>query len=222
MSNTIITNYTKIRHQMPHSKSDITIVGATKTQTVDTIRQVYQIGVKNIGENYVREAIDKICQLHYLNIVWHFIGRIQSNKCQLIAHNFDWVQTVASFKHAQLLSQYRVEKNPLQILIQVNIDNEIQKNGISPEQIFNFAQQIVDLKNIDLRGIMLIPKAQSSSTGQTFKQCQNIFLELQKRFATVDTLSMGMSNDFALAIENGATMIRLGTGLFGSRVYSNP
>ena len=200
-------------------KSDTTIIAVSKKKPADLIEKAYKNGILDFGENYLQEALAKISTLKHLNISWHFIGKIQSNKCKEIAKNFNWVHTVDRYKIAKLLSENCPLNKSINVLIQVNIDDEKNKNGISESEIYSLAEKIISLPNLNLKGIMVIPKNTKDSklTEISFAKTKQIAVELKKSFKGVSEISMGMSNDFELAIKNGSTMIRIGTGIFGER-----
>ena len=200
-------------------KSDTTIIAVSKKKPADLIEKAYKNGILDFGENYLQEALAKISTLKHLNISWHFIGKIQSNKCKEIAKNFNWVHTVDRYKIAKLLSENCPLNKSINVLIQVNIDDEKSKNGINESEIYSLAKKIISLPNLNLKGIMVIPKNTTDSklTEVSFAKTKQIALELNKNFKGVDEISMGMSSDFELAIKNGSTMIRIGTGIFGER-----
>ena len=200
-------------------KSDTTIIAVSKKKPADLIEKAYKNGILDFGENYLQEALAKISTLKHLNISWHFIGKIQSNKCKEIAKNFNWVHTVDRYKIAKLLSENCPLNKSINVLIQVNIDDEKSKNGINESEIYSLAKKIISLPNLNLKGIMVIPKNTKDSklTEISFAKTKQIAVELNKSFKGVSEISMGMSNDFELAIKNGSTMIRIGTGIFGER-----
>ena len=198
---------------------DTTIIAVSKKKSADLIEKAYENGILNFGENYLQEALAKISILEHLNISWHFIGKIQSNKCKEIAKNFNWVHTVDRYKVAKLLNDNCPLNKSINVLIQVNIDDEKSKNGISESDIYSLAKKIISLPNLNLKGIMVIPKNTTDSklTEVSFAKTKQIAIELNKNFKGANEISMGMSNDFELAIKNGSTMIRIGTGIFGER-----
>ena len=200
-------------------KSDTTIIAVSKKKPADLIEKAYKNGILDFGENSLQEALAKISTLKHLNISWHFIGKIQSNKCKEIAKNFNWVHTVDRYKIAKLLSENCPLNKSINVLIQVNIDDEKSKNGINESEIYSLAKKIISLPNLNLKGIMVIPKNTKDSklTEISFAKTKQIAVELKKSFKGVSEISMGMSNDFELAIKNGSTMIRIGTGIFGER-----
>ncbi|MDH5392333.1 MAG: YggS family pyridoxal phosphate-dependent enzyme [Gammaproteobacteria bacterium] len=207
--------------QANRSAESIRLIAVSKTKPAADIEQAYLAGQREFGENYLQEAVDKIAQLSQLaDIKWHFIGSIQSNKTKQIAEYFDWVHSVDRLKLAQRLSQQRVDtKAPLNICLQVNISHEDSKSGILLAEVPLLAKQVCQLKNITLRGLMAIPlkTKDTAQQRQYFKQIKDCFDELNRQGMQLDTLSMGMSNDMEIAIAEGATMIRVGTAIFGER-----
>ncbi len=202
------------------SEAEITLLAVAKTRSAEDIRQAFAGGLSHIGENYLQEAIDKQQELQDLPLSWHFIGPIQSNKTATIAARFDWVHSVDRFKIARRLSEQRPQgMEPLQCCIQVNIEAEPTKSGVSLDQLPQLAEQITELPNIELRGLMAIPKSsqEPEQQRQSFRQLAEALKQLQGNWPTLDTLSMGMSADMDSAIAEGATILRIGTALFGPR-----
>ena len=201
-----------------HSGHAVQLLAVSKTQPIEAICVCHQLGQHAFGENYVQEAVAKIQALSELDIEWHLIGPLQSNKCKIVAEHFDWVQTVDREKIVDGLSRYRpTGLPPLNVLIQVNVDDEASKSGCAPNQVESLAERIAAKPNLRLRGLMAIPDPARSADGHAFATMQTLFNALQKRFASVDTLSMGMSDDFPLAIAHGANLVRIGSALFGAR-----
>lgn len=193
------------------------LVAVSKTQSADAIRQAYHAGQRLFGENYLQEALDKQQELTDLDdIEWHFIGPIQSNKTRPIAEHFAWVHSVDRLKIAQRLNEQRPENlAPLNICIQLNIDDEETKSGIALLDLPELVQAIQSLPRLRLRGLMAIPAATNSA-----EQQHNAFQRLavaKSAFPFMDTLSMGMSADLEAAIAEGATLVRVGTDIFGAR-----
>lgn len=198
----------------------VQLLAVSKTRPVDLITQAYDAGQKDFGENYLQEALVKISQLHKLDINWHFIGSIQSNKTRELATHFQWVHTVDRLKIAQRLSEQRDSSlPPLNICLQVNADNEASKSGITLEALPGLAQAVTVLPNLKLRGLMSIPaKAETIEQQRAlFKPVHDAFKQLKTSGLELDTLSMGMSNDMEAAIAEGATIVRIGTAIFGER-----
>ena len=193
----------------------------SKTQPIQLIETAYQAGIVHFGENYAQEAAEKINQLKHLPITWHFIGPIQSNKCAFIAQHIAWIHCLDRLKIAKRLNQLCIQPNgrKLNVLIQINISLEPSKSGISLTELPQFVQHLRTYKQLQLRGLTVIPKPNLpiDILSQQFTQIHQAFLQLQQQNSNVDTLSMGMSNDYELAILHGSTLIRLGTALFGTR-----
>ncbi len=198
---------------------EIILIGASKAQTIDSIREAYESGLAHFGENYLQEAEEKIRNLPK-DLVWHYIGSIQSRKAKRIAEIFDWVHTVDSVKVAMKLNNARPKSRGfLNVCLQLNIDNEENKSGLDLKAIDSFIEQIKALQNLKIRGLMVIPRPREALEEQKeiFGIVKNIFSTLNEKGNNFDTLSMGMSSDYAAAIQEGATMIRVGTGIFGPR-----
>lgn len=207
--------------QVNRSADDVTLLAVSKTKPASDVEQAYAAGQTQFGENYVQEGVDKVIQLRHLTgLSWHFIGPLQSNKTRPVAEHFDWVQSVDRIKIARRLNEQRpVHCSPLQVCIQLNLQQEQSKSGIDEAQLMEMAKEIILMPRLTLRGIMAIP-AKSTTVEQqksTFQQLHSLFQQLKTQYPQVDTLSMGMSADSALAIEAGSTMVRLGTAIFGSR-----
>ena len=202
------------------SVEDIILIGASKSQTIEKIIVAYEEGIKNFGENYLQEAEEKISKLDQ-DIIWHFIGSIQSRKAKRIAEMFDWVHTIDSFKVAEKLNSSRPKsKGALNACLQLNIDDEESKSGLKIENLEEIIQKIEALENLKIRGLMVIPKPRDSKEEQrqVFRKVKEIYDSLIRQGHNFDTLSMGMTSDYGVAIQEGATMIRIGTGIFGPRI----
>lgn len=198
----------------------VTLCAVSKAQSAEAIRAAYQTGQTVFGENYLQEALTKQAQLQDCAIAWHFIGPIQSNKTQPIARHFDWVHSVDRLKIAQRLSDARPpEAAPLNICLQVNISEEASKSGASGQELLELALNIKQLPHLRLRGLMAIPAPCNDFEQQRdqFRQVRALFEQLNHHGLQLDTLSMGMSGDFAAAIAEGATLIRVGAAIFGAR-----
>ena len=190
----------------------VRLLAVSKTRTVGQIEQAIAAGQRDFGENYLQEALDKISVLRDKSLIWHFIGPVQSNKTAKISENFDWIHSLDRIKIAQRLSEQRPKKlNPLNVLLQVNIDSESTKSGVLLDEVVEIVPQIERLPNISLRGFMCIPRPDNSV--QSFSK----MAELISSYPKLDNLSMGMSMDLELAIEKGATIVRIGTDIFGKR-----
>lgn len=202
------------------SVEDVILIGASKSQTIEKIIVAYEEGIKNFGENYLQEAEEKISKLDQ-DIIWHFIGSIQSRKAKRIAEMFDWVHTIDSFKVAEKLNSSRPKsKGALNACLQLNIDDEESKSGLKIENLEEIIQKIKALENLKIRGLMVIPKPRDSEEEQrkVFRKVKEIYDSLIRQGHNFDTLSMGMTSDYGVAIQEGATMIRIGTGIFGPRI----
>jgi pyridoxal phosphate enzyme (YggS family) len=204
--------------------SPVSLLAVSKTKPASLIEQAYLAGQHDFGENYLQEAVEKIEQLDQLSdINWHFIGPIQSNKTKLIASNFSWVHSVDREKIALRLNQHLNDDNchntPLNICLQVNISNEDSKSGITIEQVFSLASVVDSCDKLTLRGLMAVPEKNAPKV--CYEKMQQLFIELKKQYPSVDTLSLGMSNDLDEAIANGSTMVRIGTAIFGARTIKN-
>jgi len=198
----------------------VNLLAVSKAQPASAVREAYVAGQTMFGENYLQEALDKQALLTDLAIEWHFIGPIQSNKTQLIARNFAWVHSIDRLKVAQRLSDARpANLPPLQVCIQVNISHESSKSGVAPDELEALATTISKLPRLKLRGLMAIPEPSSNNNKQRiqFKQVRECYDALLAKGFALDTLSIGMSDDYQIAIEQGATIVRIGSALFGKR-----
>jgi len=201
------------------SVEDVVLIGASKSQTIEKIIIAYEEGIKNFGENYLQEAEEKISKLDQ-DIIWHFIGSIQSRKAKKIAEIFDWVHTIDSLKVAEKLNSFRPKsKGVLNACLQLNIDDEESKSGLKIENLEEIIQKVETLENLKIRGLMVIPKPRDTVEEQrkVFRKVKEIYDSLISQGHNFDTLSMGMTSDYGVAIQEGATMIRIGTGIFGPR-----
>jgi pyridoxal phosphate enzyme (YggS family) len=195
------------------SHPPVTLLAVSKGQDADRIREAVAAGQKAFGENYVQEAVQKMQGLPPLE--WHLIGPLQSNKTRIAAERFDWVQTVASEKIARRLSEQRpAARPPLNVLIQVNVSGEVTKSGVEPQEAVALAAAVAALPGIKLRGLMAMPEPGADRS--RFALARKVFDQLKSGFG-LDTLSMGMSDDMDVAIAEGATMVRIGTAIFGQR-----
>jgi hypothetical protein len=191
----------------------VTLLAVSKGHGVERIKQAVAAGQKAFGENYVQEAVQKMEVLAGLE--WHLIGPLQSNKTRIAAERFDWVQTIASEKIARRLSEQRpAAPAPLNVLIQVNVSGEVTKSGVAPDEVASLCRKLKDLPRLRLRGLMAMPEPGADRS--RFQAARILFDELKGEFG-FDTLSMGMSDDMDLAIAQGATMVRVGTAIFGQR-----
>ena len=199
---------------------EICLLAVSKTFPPDAMREAYQAGVNCFAESYVQEALDKISALQDLPIAWHYIGPIQSNKTRMIASSFAWVHSVDRLKIAERLSEQRPALLPaLQVCLQVNVSGEASKGGVLPQQVSSVAHAIATLPKLKLRGLMAIPQPSDDMAAQRlpFAQLRELRDQLNRQGLQLDTLSMGMSHDFPAAIAEGATIVRIGTAIFGRR-----
>lgn len=206
---------------------EVALLAVSKTKPVAAIEEAIAAGQRAFGENYVQEGVDKI--RHFAEstqggeLVWHFIGPLQSNKSRLVAENFAWCHTVDRLRIAQRLSDQRpADMPPLNVLIQINISDEQSKSGIALNELPALADAIAALPNLALRGLMAIPAPETDYQRQlaVFSRMNDAFLALRQRYPQADTLSMGMTDDMAAAIAAGSTLVRIGTAIFGARDYS--
>jgi pyridoxal phosphate enzyme (YggS family) len=217
---TVLTRIASSCEANQRQPDSVRLIGASKKQSAELIKQFADSGLRDLGENYLQEAIDKQYQLPNLQTNWHFIGQIQSNKTKLIAQHFDWVHGVDRLKIAKRLATQHGRQEPVNLLIQLNPDDEDSKGGVALRDAAELAQQIAELEGARLRGFMMIPKARKQQDQQraVFARARAL-LELcnQQYGLSLDQLSMGMSGDLEAAIAEGSTMVRIGTDLFGAR-----
>lgn len=201
------------------SPDEVTLVAVSKTFPAESIRTAASCGQRDFGESYVQEALAKQKALSGLDLVWHFIGPIQSNKTQEIAENFDWVHGVDREKIALRLSRQRpASLQALNVCLQVNVSGESTKSGVAPDEVFALAANVSGLPGLQLRGLMAIP-APNQDPRQGFRLLRTLKNALNERGYKLDTLSMGMSGDYEIAIQEGATLVRVGSAIFGKREY---
>ena len=198
----------------------VRLIAVSKTRPASEIREVWEAGQKAFGENYLQDALQKIPALGDCDIEWHFIGRIQSNKTRAIAENFSWVHTLSSLKHARRLNDQRpATLPPLNVCVQLNLSGEQSKSGIAAEELAPLLEKLADLPHLRPRGLMTMPPAMASNEEQhqIFRQLRQLQEEMNRQGHSLDSLSMGMSGDMQAAICEGATMVRIGTAIFGPR-----
>ena len=192
---------------------DIRLIVVSKTQDYKKVIELEKLGQRDFGENYLAEAMEKINQIDNPNIIWHYIGTIQSNKIKSLSENFTWIHTVASEKHAQKINDVCKKLNKvMNVCIQINIDNEDTKGGVSLDEYDALSLIIRNMRNMKLKGIMAIPKVNQSCI-ESFTKMRDLY----NRCDYLDTLSMGMSKDYVSAIEYNANMLRIGQQIFGER-----
>ncbi|KZN46747.1 YggS family pyridoxal phosphate-dependent enzyme [Pseudoalteromonas luteoviolacea] len=207
--------------QNSHKTDPVQLLAVSKTKPIELVQQAYDAGQRLFGESYVQEAVDKVSHFkQHQDIEWHFIGPIQSNKSRHIAEHFSWVQSVDRLKIARRLNEQRpTNLKPLNILIQVNISGDDNKSGCLPSELEELAEFIQESRQLNLRGLMTITAKTDDPQQQLeyFQQMKDCFDKLQAQYPQIDTLSMGMSGDLEPAIAAGATMVRIGTDIFGQR-----
>jgi PLP dependent protein len=226
---TIASNLQAVRDAMTaaaieagRAPDNVSLLAVSKTFAPDAIREAYRAGQTRFAESYVQEALHKIAVLHDLPIEWHYIGPIQSNKTRAIAENFVWVHGVDRLKIAERLSAQRPQNlPPLNVCLQVNVSGEASKSGAAPDEVAGLAEAVARLPQLRLRGLMAIPAPSGDVAAQhlPFAQLRTLREQLSRQGMQLDTLSMGMSHDFAAAIAEGATIVRVGTAIFGDRIY---
>ena len=200
------------RIQALDTDNRVTLIAVSKTKPASDLQQAIDCGQRHFGENYLQEALEKIDTLQGQDLIWHFIGPIQSNKTSHIAQSFDWVHSVDRLKIAKRLNDQRPsESGVLNVLLQINIDNEPSKSGVLPESVPEMVSAFQAFDRLQLRGFMCIPKP--GQADQSFEKMASIF----QQYPELDTLSMGMSGDLESAIAHGATFVRIGTDIFGVR-----
>lgn len=206
-------------HEAGREQNAVCLIAVSKSRSAEEVTALATLGQRDFGENYLQEALDKIHSLHQHSLIWHFIGPIQTNKTKDIAAHFDWVHSIERDKIAQRLNDQRpADMPPLNVCIQVNIDAEASKSGVTVEQVPALVQFIATLPRLRLRGLMAIPQANSADRGRSaFQRLAMTLSTLSHTMPGLDALSMGMSDDFDVAIHAGATHIRVGTALFGPR-----
>jgi len=199
----------------------VCLLAVSKNQSSNAVRAINKMGQIHFGENQLQDALTKIYRLSGSGIIWHFIGAIQTNKCKDIAINFDWVHSIERFKTARRLSAFRPDTlKPLNILLQVNLQNEPTKSGVNPNDIKELTKSVTELPNLNICGLMTIPRPNSDFGQQSlaFRELREIQMELSHSLKlNLPHLSMGMTNDLEAAVAEGATHIRIGTGIFGPR-----
>lgn len=226
--NPIETRFRALEQELAEQapQGGVALLAVSKTFGIEAVEAAWRAGARRFGENYVQEGVEK-CRLFRerhpdAGVEWHFIGSLQSNKTRPVAETFDWVQTIDREKIAERLSAQRPEHlAPLNVLIEVNADAEASKSGVAWDEIDALAARIAELPRLRLRGLMAIPEANGADGGRrAFARMREAFLALKTRHPEVDTLSMGMTADWRTAVEEGSTLIRVGSGIFGARDYS--
>ena len=222
--NAVAASYVAVRHAVAEAARaaahPVRLLAVSKTRPAASIRALAILGQRAFGENYVQEARVKQQELGDLDLEWHLIGPLQSNKCREVAAHFDWLESLDREKLVALLDRHRpADRAPLNVLIQVNIDDETSKSGCVPESVSALAAAVAAAARLRLRGLMAIPAphADPARRRDAFRRMRALFDALRAGHPDIDTLSMGMSDDFGLAIAEGATEVRIGSALFGPR-----
>ena len=213
---------TTAENQYSREAGSVCLLAVSKTRSIDEIMTAFDAGQRHFGENYCQEAIDKIEAINQKDIIWHFIGPIQSNKTRQIAENFDWVHTVDRIKIARRLNESRHENLPqLNICIQINISGEKTKSGIEINETESFIKELELFERLKVRGLMALPAKTDNVDNQraAFSLIKNKFDDLKQTHPDLDTLSIGTTDDMTAAIAEGATIVRIGTAIFGPRNY---
>jgi hypothetical protein len=206
----------------PERRKPVTLVAVSKARPATDVREAFAAGQRAFGENYVQEAVGKIeamADLRPRGLIWHFIGPLQSNKARQVAQHFDWMHGIDRIKIAQVLSAHRLGRPPLKVCLQINASGEASKHGVAPADALALARQIAVLPALEFRGLMAIIENTPDETAQRsqFRMMHQLFDEVNRAGLAIDTLSMGMSHDYRVAIEEGATMVRVGSAIFGVR-----
>ncbi len=213
----------KASNDAGRSDSSVKLLAVSKKQPVSAVLAAAEAGQRDFGENFVQEGLEKIAAAGRDDLVWHFIGHLQTNKTKVVAGHFAWVHTVDRLKTAERLSKQRPQgMDDLNICLQVNIDNEAGKSGVSADEVLPLARSVSALPRIRLRGLMCLPANRSDFEAQRepFARLRELLSLLKEDGIDVDTLSMGMTGDYAAAIYEGSTIVRIGTAIFGARAHS--
>ena len=224
----VTENLRKIRDLLAEAAVDagrdadaVKLLAVSKKQPLERLRAAISAGQRDFGENQVAEGIEKIAVMADESLIWHFIGHLQTNKTRAVAEHFQWVHSVDRLKTAKRLSDQRPEvMGELQVCLQVNVDAEASKSGVAPEDLLGLAQQVVTLPRLRLRGLMCLPRIRTDFEAQRepFARLRSLASDLRAAGIDTDTLSMGMSDDYRAAIFEGATIVRIGTAVFGPRM----
>jgi pyridoxal phosphate enzyme (YggS family) len=206
--------------QAGRSEQCITLLAVSKGQPVAAVEAAALLGQRDFGENYLQEALPKIAALQGRGLGWHFIGPLQSNKTRMVAEHFDWVHAVGEARHAERLAAQRpAQAAPLNVCLQVKLGDEMSKSGVAAGEVAALARVVANLPRLQLRGLMCLPPAETDPARQRhwFGQLRELAASLRAEFPSLDTLSMGMSADLEAAVAQGATIVRVGTAIFGPR-----
>lgn len=211
---------TVLERQYGRPPGAVRVLAVSKTKPAEAVRAAFEAGQRDFGENHVQDALTKLDALTDLDLVWHFIGPIQSNKTRIVAARFDWVHSLDREKIARRLNDQRpADRPPLNVCIQVNVSGESSKSGVEPNEVGTLADVVSTLPRLKLRGLMTLPRPCDDLDRQRrpFAELRRLQEALIQDGYTLDTLSMGMTNDMQAAIAEGATMVRIGTAIFGAR-----
>lgn len=211
---------TVLERRYERAPGEVSVLAVSKTKPPEAVLAAAEVGQREFGENHVQDALTKLDALAHLDLIWHFIGPIQSNKTRVVASRFQWVHSIDRAKIARRLSQQRPENlPPLNVCIQVNVSGESSKSGVEPDQVEELAQIVSELPRLELRGLMTLPQPCDDLQEQRrpFAALREILEAQNARGLDLDTLSMGMTNDMEAAIAEGATIVRIGTAIFGAR-----
>ena len=210
----------KASHDAGRGDAPVKLLAVSKKQPVSAILAAAEAGQRDFGENFVQEGLEKVAATDHLDLVWHFIGHLQTNKTRSVAEHFDWVHTIDRLKIARRLSEQRPPHlDDLSICLQVNIDDEPSKSGVSAADVMPLAKEVIQLPRLHLRGLMCLPSNRPDFEQQRvpFARMRQLLEQLHDAGLAVDTLSMGMSGDYRAAIFEGSTIVRIGTAIFGAR-----
>ena len=220
------SNVERALHEAGREKDAALLIAVSKTFPISACEAAWDLGVREFGENYVQEGVEKIRHFKEAHPedpgTWHFIGPLQTNKTKAVAEHFDWMHSLDRLKVARRLSEQRpADMPPLNVLIEVNVDGEASKSGVKPDEVADFARDILALPGLRLRGLMTIPAKREKAEEKhlPFRALRRLFEELKATAPDIDTLSMGMSADMREAVAEGATMVRVGSAIFGPRDY---
>ena len=220
------SNVERALHEAGREKDAALLIAVSKTFPISACEAAWDLGVREFGENYVQEGVEKIRHFKEAHPedpgTWHFIGPLQTNKTKAVAEHFDWMHSLDRLKVARRLSEQRpADMPPLNVLIEVNVDGEASKSGVRPDEVADFARDILALPGLRLRGLMTIPAKREKAEEKhlPFRALRRLFEELKATAPDIDTLSMGMSADMREAVAEGATMVRVGSAIFGPRDY---
>ena len=211
---------TVLERRYDRPPGDVRVLAVSKTMPPEAVRAAAEAGQREFGENHVQDALVKLDALGTLDLIWHFVGPVQSNKTRVVATRFDWVHSIDRAKIAARLNAHRPEDlPPLEVCIQVNVSGEDSKSGVDPDQVEELARVVSELPRLKLRGLMTLPRPCGDLEAQRrpFAALRRILETLNARGFALDMLSMGMSNDMEAAIAEGATIVRIGTAIFGAR-----